>query len=315
MKWQCISRAVGALRLSLQTGRAWFYLGVSCLWAGSLKVTRPLLWPRARVHPDQPGDHPSLSGRVLIVAPHPDDETLGAGGTAALHARRGDQVIIVTVTDGRSSQAASLSPTAMARQRASEAEAAAATLGVWELVQLGLPENTWQTEVARNTLKPLVDSADLVYGPSCVDFHPDHLQVARLLAELVRPAQAVRVYELQVPLTPLLANRVFDVRSVVAEKRRALACYATQQATLGTQQRVGRYRAALYGQAEVEVFWEMPGKAYRAVMEQGTWNWRASPFRGFRPRPFSDPLAFLSGWRMRRHLWERAASAGAGPQP
>ena len=43
---------------------------------------------------------PPAAGRVLVVAPHPDDETLGVGGTLALHADRGDPVHALFVTTG-----------------------------------------------------------------------------------------------------------------------------------------------------------------------------------------------------------------------
>ena len=39
--------------------------------------------------------------RVLVVSAHPDDETLGAGGTVARHARHGDEVWVCVLTDGR----------------------------------------------------------------------------------------------------------------------------------------------------------------------------------------------------------------------
>jgi LmbE family N-acetylglucosaminyl deacetylase len=41
-----------------------------------------------------------LPSRVLVFAPHPDDEVLGCGGALALHARRGDHVRVVVVSDG-----------------------------------------------------------------------------------------------------------------------------------------------------------------------------------------------------------------------
>ena len=42
--------------------------------------------------------------RILVVAAHPDDEVLGMGGTIALHTSRGDQVRVLVVTDGSSTQ-------------------------------------------------------------------------------------------------------------------------------------------------------------------------------------------------------------------
>ena len=39
-------------------------------------------------------------GSVLVLAPHPDDEIIGVGGTLALHARQGDRVHVVVAFDG-----------------------------------------------------------------------------------------------------------------------------------------------------------------------------------------------------------------------
>lgn len=41
---------------------------------------------------------------ILVVAAHPDDEVIGAGGTIAAHAARGDQVFIAILTEGASVQ-------------------------------------------------------------------------------------------------------------------------------------------------------------------------------------------------------------------
>ena len=41
------------------------------------------------------------SGRIVVLAPHMDDETLGCGGTIARHVQAGAQVTVVFLTDGR----------------------------------------------------------------------------------------------------------------------------------------------------------------------------------------------------------------------
>ena len=43
--------------------------------------------------------------RVLVLAPHPDDETFGCGGSLALHAEAGDPVKVVFLTNGAAGEA------------------------------------------------------------------------------------------------------------------------------------------------------------------------------------------------------------------
>ena len=45
-----------------------------------------------------------MKKKILIIAAHPDDETIGCGGTIARHAYNGDEVGIITLTDGVNSR-------------------------------------------------------------------------------------------------------------------------------------------------------------------------------------------------------------------
>src|SRR5665213_2709092 len=86
------------------------------------------------------------SGGKLIIAPHPDDETLGCGGLIASQARAGQAVDIVFLTDGAASHPGhpTLSPAQLAGARRDEAVAAAAILGVRadRLHFFNLPDST-----------------------------------------------------------------------------------------------------------------------------------------------------------------------------
>jgi LmbE family N-acetylglucosaminyl deacetylase len=69
---------------------------------------------------------------ALVVAPHPDDEAFGCGGTLALLARDRAAVDVVFITDGSASHPShpSVTPGELAARRRSEAQSAATVLGV-----------------------------------------------------------------------------------------------------------------------------------------------------------------------------------------
>jgi LmbE family N-acetylglucosaminyl deacetylase len=246
---------------------------------------------------------------VLIVAPHPDDETAGCGGVACLHADAGDAVAVLVLTDGRGSRAGGLDPAAMAAVRAGEAHAAARTLGVAELELAGLPEAAWDlAEGAAAIARALAARRRaVVYLPSCVDYHPEHLRAAHAAAAALAatsPPPLVRVYETLVPLAGLV-NCAADIDSVLTRKTMALACYASQRLGLAQVARHDRYTARLYGGGRAaEAFCEMSAPAYAAMVGAAAWPEGRPPFRGLRGRPLTDPFAYLVGRRARRLLRE-----------
>ena len=82
--------------------------------------------------------------RVLVLAPHPDDESLGCGGTMALHASAGDAVCLVIATDGGSSRAGSRSRSQMAGIRAQRLKLRRKCWRQEEFCNWGLPRDiTW----------------------------------------------------------------------------------------------------------------------------------------------------------------------------
>src|ERR671930_469131 len=109
--------------------------------------------------------------RVLVLAAHPDDEVLGMGGTIAVHIDRGDQLRVVVVTDGSSTQYPGDSETRLRKEE--EALRAAAELGVMDYVHLDLPDMRLDTlphvEINRVVEEQVADFApELLYTP-----HPD----------------------------------------------------------------------------------------------------------------------------------------------
>jgi LmbE family N-acetylglucosaminyl deacetylase len=149
----------------------------------------PATWPPAPL---------PTSGRVVVVAPHPDDAVLAVGGLLRLLADQGVAIGLVAVTDGEASHRGSptLTPEELASRRVAESRCAFARLGV-ELrseVRLGLPDaavGAHEDEVA-DQLRDVIRPTDLVLVPWCHDGHPDHDAVGRAGARAARDLGARR---------------------------------------------------------------------------------------------------------------------------
>ncbi|WP_374929307.1 PIG-L family deacetylase [Kytococcus sedentarius] len=130
-------------------------------------------------------------GTIVVVSPHPDDETLRLAGYV-LHARdRGDRLVLVAVTRGAASGArpASWSTDRLTRVRTAEQEAAwlALTGGLGEVRHLDLPDGELTDDAVRLALRPVLEPlGDAVVASAShhEDEHADHRVVARVVGDL-----------------------------------------------------------------------------------------------------------------------------------
>jgi LmbE family N-acetylglucosaminyl deacetylase len=128
--------------------------------------------------------------RYCFVAPHPDDIEIGAGGTVARLKAMGKHVTYVIATDGRyGGEIPDMPPEEVVALRVEEAKAAAAHLGVDEVVMLGFCESGWYDQ---NDMKKQIALAiakaqpDLIFTvdhlvPS--ELHPDHRRVGLAVSD------------------------------------------------------------------------------------------------------------------------------------
>jgi len=115
--------------------------------------------------------------RTIVVVPHPDDETLLAGGLITRQAGRGVQVIIVAVTDGEAAYPTWPAP-GLGRTRRCEQDKALHMLDVphGSTIRLHLPDGSvadHERELT-DTLSDLIEPDDLIVAPWVHDWHPDH---------------------------------------------------------------------------------------------------------------------------------------------
>ena len=118
--------------------------------------------------------------RLVVVAPHPDDEVLACGGLIALHARRGGTVAIVAVTDGEASHLGDSRwlPARLGAERRSERARGLARLGLdpGAVTRLALPDSgvAAQRDSLAHALRAMLRPTDCVVATWRLDGHPDH---------------------------------------------------------------------------------------------------------------------------------------------
>ena len=158
-------------------------------------------------------------GRVLVVAPHPDDETMGLGGTLALHAAQGDPVSVLFVCNGIQGDPEGWFPREeVTRIREAEARAAAAVLGIGDLRFLGYPDTSGMAVVDLRVTDALADP------PGAADrFATEALVRLPRTAWCFRPDDRSPPVTARDPSAPLVLGVFNNVAKVGPEARRAFA--------------------------------------------------------------------------------------------
>jgi len=130
--------------------------------------------------------------KIIVFAPHPDDETLGCGGTIARKLSEGYEVLIVVLTDGRYAFLALLdidsepTPYELKEIRKGETKAATRILGVPEenLLFLDFEDGTLEKHAkeAEGRISEITEKyvPAEIYLPHIRDWHPDHRETNRI---------------------------------------------------------------------------------------------------------------------------------------
>ena len=174
-----------------------------------------------------------LTGRrVLVLAPHPDDETIGSGGSLVLHKEAHDPVKVIFLTNGaKGDMSGRFEKQAYITLRQEEARSACACLG-------GMDIEFWPYEdrelLASHEVRGRIFDTlrayqpDLVYVPSPLEFHPDHRAACSFLCA------AVQMYDRPCDVAfceinqPLRVNLLVNITSALERKVSALKEYKSQ---------------------------------------------------------------------------------------
>jgi LmbE family N-acetylglucosaminyl deacetylase len=180
---------------------------------------------------------------ILVIAAHPDDETLGCGGVLSRHADMGDRVFALSLTDGVSARAA---PPEAAKQRQEAANLAAECLNFQWLTRGHFPDNAMDSapllevvqfiETVKNDLAP-----DLIYTHHGADLNVDHRIAFQAVMTAFRPQPGGQVPEIrtfEIPSStewshrsmgaPFAPNLFVDTSKQWEAKLAALKAYGTE---------------------------------------------------------------------------------------
>jgi LmbE family N-acetylglucosaminyl deacetylase len=175
---------------------------------------------------------------AVIVAAHPDDEVLGAGGLIAMLAASGARLRLVAVTDGEGSHGRHADPAELAQRRIAETDAALKALGAesTEVVRLGFPDSGLAEHEDRLTaaLAGLTEGFDICLTPWDGDLHTDHEAAGRAARRTCPGALRfpIWMWHWAVPGDPRVpwerAVRVPLPSGAATAKKTAIGCFASQ---------------------------------------------------------------------------------------
>jgi LmbE family N-acetylglucosaminyl deacetylase len=137
--------------------------------------------------------------RLLCVLAHPDDESLGTGGTLARYSAEGIDTFVVTATRGERGRFGdsieSPGPEIVGRTREGELRAAARELGVREVTVLGYPDGGLDrvergevVQVIAGHVARIRPHVVITFGPDGAYGHPDHIAISQITCAAVAAA-------------------------------------------------------------------------------------------------------------------------------
>lgn len=168
--------------------------------------------------------------KVLVFAPHPDDESIALGGTIRRHVLLGCQVKVLFLTSGEAA------PESWTELREQEAKSAQEILGYQEIEFWRYPDGHLEeaSGVMERIFEELEKGWDVVYLPHKNDAHPDHSATHKLVMEALNQQSAngsplpadMAMYEVWTPLQEYDINvRITDH---VEDKLAAIRAHKSQ---------------------------------------------------------------------------------------
>ncbi|MBU4367802.1 PIG-L family deacetylase, partial [Patescibacteria group bacterium] len=182
--------------------------------------------------------------KILVIAPHPDDEVLGCGGTIKKYTKRGDDVFLCIVTCAYTPDWSE----DFIKNRKKEISCATKNLGIKKIIFLDLPTVKLDT-IPQKQLNDLISkcvqeiNSDILFIPFYGDINKDHKLVSEAALVAVRPKPKLstkKVYYYEVlsetewakPAQRIedvfIPNFYEDIFDSLGDKLKAMECYKSE---------------------------------------------------------------------------------------
>jgi len=212
--------------------------------------------------------------KVLVLAPHPDDDVLGCGGLIKSLSDGGAKIKVIYFSDGSLGTKTGERNEELISKRESEAVEAGKILGISEEKFLRLPDSKIVADLKLASLirrEIEFDKPDLVLAPSFEELHPDHFAVSEVLALSLKNLDShfnIWLYEVW---GVGRFNRLFSIEDYIDDKQEALDCHKSQMKVKRYDQAIlalNQYRALSAGFGQyAEAYYATGPRNYRRLFD------------------------------------------------
>ncbi|MBW8308964.1 MAG: PIG-L family deacetylase [Candidatus Paracaedibacteraceae bacterium] len=177
--------------------------------------------------------------KILIIAAHPDDETLGCGGTILKHQQNGDNIYLIWMTNGINARVSVSAEEKLARTQGYQAALKFIKPESYKLFDF--PDNQMDTvpllSVTQSLESEIIQIApDIIYTHCPQDLNVDHVMTYKALITATRPGSksfVKEIYGFEVPSStewnfgaPSFEPDTFvDITDWIDQKKELLKCY------------------------------------------------------------------------------------------
>lgn len=209
--------------------------------------------------------------KVLIVAPHFDDDVLSCFGAIKEHMKTGSEIDIVYVTDGSASKNSGMNSHYLSLVRKEEAKKALKRIkSITNIMCMDLKDGKLaitEKEVEKLIFIISARKYNYIYCPHYTDTHNDHKEAYKLVMNAVKRVRfdiIIRYYEFWYPLKN--PNIYIDISDEWTEKIDAINCHKTQMLYLDyieLVEKLNSIRGIQVGCKYAEIFEEQISRNYK----------------------------------------------------